>query len=194
VVVEVVMVLDGTPLDVARLLASTPPLRELLHEVAALRLPQGCIAAGMVRNAVWDALHERAPCLHASSDVDVIYFDPERLDCEHETRLEALLSERRPDIQWQVRNQARMAERNGDPPYLGACDATRYYPETATAISARLSDDEIIVEAPLGLADLFALIVRPTPNFAQRPAAYRARLASKDWAETWPRLRFVDPW
>lgn len=178
--------------DVARLLASTPVLHALLREVGALQLPQGCIAAGLVRNAVWDALHGRVPSLHPRSDVDVIYFDPERLAPEHEAELEATLHARCPDVVWQVRNQARMHLRNGDPPYRGCCDALRFFPEVATAISARLVDGAIVVDAPLGLSDLFDLIVRPTPHFASRLDVYRARIASKDWAQRWPRLRFLE--
>jgi uncharacterized protein len=179
--------------DIAELLASVPALRTLLREVAALDLPQGCIAAGMVRNAVWDVLHERAPSLHPRSDIDVIFYAPGQLAPEREAELEARLRARRPDIAWQVRNQARMHARNGDPPYLGCCDALRHFPEVATAISARLVDERVIIDAPLGVSDLLALIVRPTPTFARRPEAYRARLASKDWAQRWPKLRFVSP-
>ena len=179
--------------DVARLLSTSSALHALLREVAALQLPQGCIAAGMVRNTVWDALHLRSPSLHPRSDVDVLYFDPTRLAPEREAELEATLRARRPDVAWQVRNQARMHLRNGDPPYRSCCDALRYFPEVATAISARMLDDgRVFVDAPLGLADLFGLIVRPTPHFASRLDVYRARLATKDWAQRWPQLRFLD--
>lgn len=179
--------------DVGNLLATTPALHTLLREVAALQLPQGRIAAGMVRNAVWDVLHQRAPSLHPRSDVDVIYFDPTQLSPEREVALEATLRVRHPEVVWQVRNQARMHLRNGDPAYCDCYDALRYFPEVATAVSARLVDDgSVLVDAPLGLADLFALVVRPTPHFANRLDVYRARLASKDWAQRWPKLRFLD--
>jgi uncharacterized protein len=178
--------------DIARLLTTAPALLDLLREVASLGLPQGCIAAGMVRNAVWDALHGRAPGLHPRSDIDVLYFEPSVLAPEREAQLEAELHARRPDVTWQVRNQARMHERNGDAPYRSCCDALRYFPEVATALSARLVDERVIIDAPLGVSDLFELIVRPTPHFARKPDVYRARLASKDWAQRWPRLRFLD--
>lgn len=179
-----------TPHDIARLLSETATLRNLLEEVEALQLPEGCIAAGMVRNAVWDALHGREPGLHPGSDVDVVYFDALHTQRDYEAQLEARLRAQRPDIVWQVRNQARMHARNGDAPYLDCSDALCHFPETATAISARCVDGEVVIDAPLGVSDLLALIVRPTPHFEQRLDIYRARLASKDWAQHWPRLRF----
>lgn len=45
-----------------------------MKAVADLGLPQGCIAAGYIRNFVWDSQHrfsQRTP-LH---DVDVLYYD-----------------------------------------------------------------------------------------------------------------------
>ena len=37
-----------------------------------------------------------------------------------------------------------------------------------------------------------ALIVRPTPTFARKMAAYQERIiAKKDWKQRWPNLRFV---
>jgi hypothetical protein len=47
------------------------------------------------------------------------------------------------------------------------------------------------VIAPYGIHDLVAMIVRPTPAFLRRPPIYRSRLASKNWAQRWPRLQFI---
>lgn len=47
---------------------------EALGHVSELSLPQCYIAAGFVRNLVWDSLHGLATPLN---DVDVIYFDPQ---------------------------------------------------------------------------------------------------------------------
>ena len=80
---------------------------------------------------------------------------------------------------------------NGDPPYRNSADAIRCWPETATAIAARFRDGRLEVLAPHGLQDLLDLIVRPTPVFAGKIAAYRSRQASKRWKERWPKLTFV---
>ena len=40
------------------------------------------------------------------------------------------------------------------------------------------------------LDDLLAMVIRPTPHArACRMAAFRARLAAKDWLKAWPKLR-----
>lgn len=53
--------------------------------------------------------------------------------------------------------------------------------------------DELELLAPLGLADLLRLVVRPTPHAgAHRLSAYRERIARKNWRATWPRLRILD--
>lgn len=48
-----------------------------------------------------------------------------------------------------------------------ARDAMRYWPETATAVAARRGGrDELEIASPLGLDDLFNLLLRPTERFA----------------------------
>ena len=68
----------------------------------------------------------------------------------------------------------------------------RCWPETATAIAVRRTDNDTGCEvaAPFGLDDLLNLVLRPTPHFARdkRPI-YEARLQAKQWAALWPLLR-----
>jgi hypothetical protein len=35
------------------------------------------------------------------------------------------------------------------------------------------------------------MIVRPSPAFTRKMAIYESRIASKEWARRWPRLKFV---
>jgi hypothetical protein len=67
----------------------------------------------------------------------------------------------------------------------------RYWPETATAVGVRLgARGEIDVAAPLGLDDLFDLIVRPTRRFlGEKHAVYLDRVRTKNWERDWPGLR-----
>jgi hypothetical protein len=81
---------------------------------------------------------------------------------------------------------------NDDLPYRDVADAIRCWPETATAIAARTVCRRVEVLAPHGIADLVELIVRPTPRFGRKMSVYRDRISKKDWAQRWPRLRFVD--
>ena len=167
------------------------PLRwHLLEVVHALFLPDSWIGAGFVRNAVWDHLHQRPPAPPAG-DVDVIWHDPCRTDPAEDRRLEAALRAAEPSVAWSVKNQARMHVRNGDAPYASATEAVRYWPETATAVAARWeSADTCEIAAPLGLDDLFALLLRPTPHFSgARRGRYEDRLRAKKWTASWPRLQ-----
>lgn len=166
----------------------------LLEVVSHLQLPDCWIAAGFIRNAVWDALHGRAP-LAPDGDVDVIWFDPNRcyesLDRYIEEELRAVV----PSIEWSVKNQARMHSRNGDRPYQSSTDAMRYWPETATAVAARRSgNDQLEIASPLGLDDLFNLLLRPTQRFArEKLPIYEKRVRSKAWLELWPLLKRAEP-
>lgn len=164
----------------------------LLGVVAALELPDCWIGAGFIRNAVWDHLHGRLPS-PPDSDVDVIWFDSERTDPALDRVYEARLAAIEPSVVWSVKNQARMHVRNADPPYSSAVDAMRHWPETATAVAARRLGDALCeVAAPLGLDDLFNLMLRPTANFVEmKRSIYDERLRSKKWVERWPLLRNV---
>jgi hypothetical protein len=84
-------------------------------------------------------------------------------------------------------------QRNADAPYHSATDAMTCWPETATAVGVRLGgDDEIEVAAPLGLDDLFSLVVRPTGRFrTEKYALFLDRVQSKRWQEIWPELIVV---
>jgi uncharacterized protein len=162
------------------LLLDHPGRRRVLERVRALELPDAFVAAGFIRNAVWDHLHEKAASSPAS-DVDVIWFNPADTDPETDHRIEARLREHDPT-------------RNGDAPYRSACDAMRYWCETATAVAARLTPSgNLEIAAPLGLDDLFAMIIRPGPRFlADKREVYRARIGRKAWTEHWPRVRILD--
>lgn len=175
--------------DIGQLLADDGERLRLLAAVAHLALPDAWIGAGFVRNLAWDALHgyETPTPLE---DVDVVYFDPGGVNEARDAELEQRLRQDAPGPRWQVRNQARMHARNGDAPYLSTLDAIARWPETATAIAARLrKDGSVEIAAPHGIGDLLSLRVRPTPHFAaHRMDAYRSRIASKGWERLWPRL------
>jgi hypothetical protein len=186
---------DPLALDLIGLIGADADIVRALEAVAALGLPDCWITAGMIRNRVYDRAHGYAAPTPLN-DVDVIYFDPDRCDESIEKRLEAALRDRSPDLPWSVKNQARMAARNGDLPYRSSSHALEHWCETPTAVGARLQDDRRIeVIAPLGLVDLFDLVVRPTPHAGRTPAklaAYRARMAAKNWPARWPRLQVLD--
>ena len=87
-----------------------------------------------------------------------------------------------------------MHARNGHAPYRDVADALAHWPETATAIAARLGPAGVEILAPHGLADLFALLARPTPAHRTDPAAMLARMAVAGANETrgWTRLMALE--
>jgi hypothetical protein len=178
-------------IEIAKFLECQPLILSVLRQVEALLLQDCWVGAGLIRNAVWNQLHGRPVELSLDSDVDVVYWDPNDIHPERDIAIEKRLFVENADIPWSVHNQARMHERNGDAPYRNTEDAIRCWPETATAIAARLSGTRVEVLTPHGVQDLVNLIVRPTPAFAQKQSIYSARISSKDWARRWPRLQFL---
>jgi hypothetical protein len=176
--------------ELRMLIASDRRRMEVLRHVRDLGLPDCWVAAGFVRSCVWDHLHGRATS-PLTQDIDVIWFDPAACTAARDAALETALRERDGALAWSVKNQARMHGRNGDAPYRSATDAMRYWPETATAVGVRLdARGGIGVAAPLGLDDLFGLVVRPTQRFAaEKHAMYLQRIHSKDWKRAWPGLQ-----
>ncbi len=176
------------------LLARDTLRMDALRALHALSLPDGWIAAGFVRDAVWDHLHLR-PAGLPHADVDVLWFDPACLDPARDHAIEQELARRDPRFDWSVKNQARMHRRNGDAPYASATDAMRFWCETATAVAVRLtSAGRLELSAPLGLDDLFALRLSPAGAFVDRKRAiFDARLAEKNWTARYPRLTVAPP-
>lgn len=176
---------------IARIIAQDPVGMEQLRAARSLGLPDWCIAAGFVRNRVWDHLHGISPP-RPPADIDVLYYDSADLSKEPELAYEARLSALKP-APWQVRNQARMHIWKGLPQHKNTADAMIYWLETVTAIGVRLeADDTLTVVAPLGIDDLVNLRCQPTPFGRTRRDEYVARIASKGWRELWPKVRFLD--
>jgi len=159
--------------------------------VKGLGLPQWCIAAGYVRNYVWDYLHGFASRT-SLNDVDVLYFDPTDIREEAEKTYELELKGKVADYNWSVKNQARMHIRNHCNPYTDVADAMKRWPETATATGVSLDHNgNVTIIAPHGLEDLFDLTIRKSPYFEDREYFY-ARIENKKWISTWPKLKIVD--
>lgn len=160
-----------------------------LAAVRGLCLPNCWIAAGFVRDAVWDNLHDR-DALPLFGDIDVVWFDSYTITPEIDREIEARLRQIDCTLDWSVKNQARMHFRNGDEPYRSVSEAMSAWPETATAVAVRMGrDDELEINAPLGLDDLFGLRLVPTGAFAGRKRSiFNERVQCKRWLERYPLL------
>ncbi|MBY0445232.1 MAG: nucleotidyltransferase family protein [Burkholderiales bacterium] len=156
-----------------------------LRQAAELGLPDWCIAAGFVRNLVWDRLHDYAKPTPLA-DIDLIYFNAKDISEEADRTLEQRLRQES-NLLWSVKNQARMHVRNGDVPYLNTLDAMSYWPELETAVGIRLAPDESFI-SPFPLESLSHLQITLNPK---RPkiADFEARILEKKWLETWPKLK-----
>jgi hypothetical protein len=167
------------------------PLMADLGIVRDLALPQCYIAAGYIRNYVWDIQHG-LDGTDRHTDIDVVYFDPEDVSEERDAALEQHLRTSTANPKWSVKNQARMHAKNGDEPYLSTHAALTHWPETATAVGARLNvEGELELCCPYGLEDLFALRVRRSPYFDKR-SYYLERVRKKQWKDQWPRLAIIE--
>lgn len=168
----------------------------VLHAAESLGLPQWIVGAGFIRNFVWDIQHGRTPS-HASTDVDVIYFDRAAADPRRDQAFEEKLRAIRPDINWEVTNQAHVHTYNDPdtPPYASAADGLAHWTETATCTGLTMENRHLKLIAPWGVDDLLALKLRLPPVHAGKPLyrkIFEQRIAEKRWLETWPLLAKVE--
>jgi uncharacterized protein len=177
------------------LVRDSPVLMEALRVARQVDPPDWLISAGAIRDAVWDALHDRAPV--TPRDIDVGFFDPGDLTPAREERVAGALREHAPDLPWDAKNQAAVhlwyPEKFGSevPPFRSTAEAVASFPEIASCVGLRLlPDDELLVVAPYGLEDLFGLVCRRNPARVSQ-AFYEQRLSAKGWRDRWPRLRIV---
>lgn len=181
--------------DIKNCLQNSPYHIKALREVRTLGLPDCYIAAGFVRNYIWDVANNfRNPT--PLNDLDVIYYDAHDLSKSTETALEHKLQQAAPEYPWSVKNQARMHERNNDAPYKDISDALCHWCETVTPIGARLlNDDTIELIHPLGLEDLLTGQCHATPHALHTPAKhadYIKRMKEKAWDKLWPSVTVHD--
>lgn len=171
------------------IIAKDEQIIETLTIVKNLKLNDCWVGAGFIRNKVWDILHEKKTIQF--NDIDVVFFDETNISEELEKEIEQKLNQIDPKMKWSVKNQARMHFRNNHLKYINTENAISYWPETATAIAARLNlNDKIEILAPHGLNDLFNLIVKPTPNFDL--LVFQKRINEKQWEKQWKNLKFTN--
>ena len=165
----------------------------ILTIIRDLDLKDSWLAAGSVRNFIWNLLSDKSP-FDRETDVDVIFFDPD-VSYEETVSLENKLREDFPQYQWELKNQVYMHLHSPHTaPYTSSRDAMSKYPERCTAIGLRLHADATLeLFAPYGLEDILNFQVSPTPHFLEnedRMKLYQERLSKKNWQEKWKNLTF----
>ncbi len=165
---------------------------DCLYAVQELALPQAMICAGFVRNLVWDAAHQLTTSTPLN-DVDVAWYSSTLVDPQFDLELEFQLKQRLPNVQWQVRNQARMHHRNRVAAYASAKDAVERFPETATCLAVTLNvKNEIEWCVTAGLNDAWALRLRHNAHSGLALSVAQQRINEKNWLLRWPHLQ-ADP-
>ena len=182
-----------TDQEILERLGQDQDIRAILEIIRSLQLEDSWLAAGSVRNFIWNILSGK-PGFDAETDVDVIFFDP-TVSYEKTLQLEMELRKAFPAYSWELKNQVYMHIHSPNTqPYTSSKDAMSKYPECCTAIGLQLlEDDKLELFAPYGLADIRAFQVRPTPHFladAERKKLYMERLRKKNWQAKWPQLSF----
>jgi hypothetical protein len=161
---------------------------DCLQALAELELADGMIAAGFIRNLIWDHQHGY---LAASplNDVDIVWYEPTQLEPAQDIEIEHQLSRLIPTVDWQVRNQARMHFAYQTPPYLSASEAVGRFPETATCLAiAQNKSGHIVWEQSAGLQDAWSLTLKYNPLSYASETIFRNRIAEKHWLQHWPKL------
>lgn len=171
-------------------------MMRVLDAVRRSGLPDAWVGAGAIRDLVWDSMHGAFDPSRVK-DVDVAFLDSSDLSPQRDASADAVLAAIDPDVRWEAKNQAAVhtwfERRFGIAalPLHSIDEAVATWPETATCVAARLSaDDTIEICAPYGLTDLLDGVWRRNPVRVTEAEAAR-RLAAKDVAARWPRVRIV---
>lgn len=172
----------------ANTISQNPRLLPPLEALKKLNLSESWMGAGIIRNCIWDALHQTESNL-MEHDVDVIFYDESDISKTREQTLEEQLRLIAPQYLWSVKNQARMKIVH-QKAYNNCWEALAHWPETATCIAARIGKNgEVETLAPYGTDDLFDLILRPTPYINRD--VFINRVLTKKWLIKWPKLRMI---
>jgi hypothetical protein len=175
------------------ILTATPLLMKVLSVARHLSLPDWLVFSGAIYQPVLNHLTGR-PLDYGIKDYDLAYFDASDLSYEAEDavirRVRAAFDEPLRSMV-QVRNQARVhlwfEGKFGEqyPPLSCTAEALERFTSATFAVGVRLEPDyRLHIAAPFGLADLFALRLRPNPR---RKTVHFAR-TSANVRRRWPEL------
>jgi hypothetical protein len=175
------------------ILRTTPTLMSVLLVARRLCLPDWLVFSGAVYQPVLNHLTGR-PLDYGIKDYDLGYFDASDLSYDAEDavirRVKTAFDEPVRSMV-EVRNQARVhlwfeaKFREPYRPLSSTAEALERFASATFAVGVRLeADDRLHIEAPFGLADVFALRLRPNPR---RKTVGFARTAA-DVRRRWPEV------
>ena len=156
-----------------------------LSLVSRLNLPDCLIAAGFVRNLIWDDCYQTSTPLN---DIDVIYYNKEVVDEQTDLDIEDKLRRKYPEYPWSIKNQARMHLKYNNPAYQDSQHAMSFWPEIQTCIGVFLNrQGQLLIKHCFPLEHQFNGLIEPNPKADKD--AYNRRIRTKQWTELWPALR-----
>lgn len=170
----------------------SPTLMRVLETARDLDLPDWLIFSGAVYQRVLNHLTGR-DLDYGIKDYDLGYYDPSDVSYEAEDavirRVAAAFAPPLSEL-LEVRNQARVhlwfEGKFGEPyePLTGTSEALGRFVSPLFSVGVRLeADDRLIVLAPFGLEDLFALRLAPNPTRRTNGFARTAASATARWPE-----------
>jgi hypothetical protein len=174
------------------ILRRAPSLMQVLETARDLDLPDGLLFSGAIYQRVLNDLTGR-DLDYGIKDYDLGYYDPSNTSYEAEDVVirrvaQAFAPPLREAVE--VRNQARVhlwfEGRFGEPytPLANTAEALTRFVSPMFAVGARLeADGRLTLIAPFGLADLFALRIRPNPGRTSPNYPAIAEAARRRWPE-----------
>lgn len=181
----------------ADMVRESPRLMHVLRTVRGLDLPDWLIFSGAVYQTVWNALTGRGPD-YGVKDYDIGYFDPDTSWDAEDVFIKRAAAAFAPLLSElvELRNQARVhlwfEGKFGEPyePLTHTAEALERFVSPTFAVGVRLdAGDRVVVAAPFGLEDVFALRLRPNPN---RPRAAGWARATASAKARWPEIAVED--
>lgn len=193
IIMNIVTDKDGL---IRRLLYDNQQFIEYIKAVRTYTKEDLWIGGGFIRSIVWNYMHNKKNILHKSIDVDIFYFQTDCILKEKDVEIEQYLHTVINDVNWSVKNQARMhVHHKGEDQYKSLEDALLKFPDTASTVAVKMDNNDVLsFIAPYGFNDLFDLKVNPTPSFATNPdkiERYEQRIKQKRWQKSWPNLKIT---
>ena len=184
--------MDSGKKQLVAIISADQWLMDLLCLVSNIREQRCYIGAGAIRDVVWDRM-SGIEVHDAVKDIDVVYFDETSTDGEPDAGLQRGLAQLRPDVEWEVTNQAGVhvwyqnVFGSDVAPFTSLGEAVASWPEYATAVAVRVENNAFDVIAPYGLDDLLEMQIRRNPVRVTEEE-YRRRNAGKKYSERWPNV------
>jgi uncharacterized protein len=169
-------------------------IMQVIDKIPELNLPNCYVAGACIAQTVWNLAHHKEPHAHIK-DIDLVYFDTD-LSEDKEQQARAQVRSHFKDFPLEVDaiNEARVHLWYKDSfgydikPYTSTEEAIKTFPITAGVLGVRKENADYKVFAPLGLEDMFNLIVRANKKQITKDI-YEAKL--KRWQPCWPTLTYL---